>query len=277
MVCEQKWDIVTTLPFLATTFLVPLGIIVFLNYRVLKVVSRLQSSFKIIPITIEEQPGSGHPEQNVQNQSEKQGKLKRERNIHFPDLLTRNEKGETVKQPRKRHVIKRGTLKKGSVNAEERQNPAFQEEPEEIKEVTHQTVLAQKNEGSPEVRCSGPVQWRSKCSKRTMKEIEILKEGFNSALQPTNSSSNDQHSWFEVHIVKHLSPQQTASQEKQPHEDDSVDCKTNPLQERETKKTQKMLKGSSKSRVYQENTGGLFIFQGTTLENKRGSHHILYS
>lgn len=32
-----------------------------------------------------------------------------------------------------------------------------------------------------------------------------------------------------------------------------------------------MLKGSSKSRVHQENTGDLYIFQGTTLENKRGS------
>ena len=61
MVCEQKWDMVTILPLLATTFLVPLGIIVFLNYRVLKVVSRLQSSFKIIPITVEEQPRTGHP------------------------------------------------------------------------------------------------------------------------------------------------------------------------------------------------------------------------
>ena len=194
MVCEQKWDVVTTLPLLATTFLVPLGIIVFLNYRVLKVVSRLQSSFKIIPFTVEEQPGTGHPGQNVQNQSEKQGKVKRERNMHFSGLLTRNEEGETIKQPRKRHVLKQGTLNKGSVNAEERQNPAFQEEPEEIREVTHQPVLAQKNEGSPEVRCSGPVQWGSKCSKRTMKEIESVKEGFNSTLQPTNSSPNDQNS-----------------------------------------------------------------------------------
>ena len=272
MVCEQKWDMVTTLPLLATTFLVPLGIIVFLNYRVLKVVSRLQSSFKIIPFTVEEQPGTGHPGQNVQNQSEKQGKVKRERNMHFSGLLTRNEEGETIKQPRKRHVIKQETLNKGSVNEEERQNPAFQEEPEEIREVTHQPVFAQKNEGSPEVRCSGPVQWGSKCSKRTMKEIESVKEGFNSTLQPTNSSPNDQNSWFEVHIVEHVSPQQTTSQEKQPHEDDSVDCKTIPLQKRETKKTQKTLKGSPKSGVYQENTGGLYIFQGTTLENKRRSH-----
>ena len=75
-----------------------------------------------------------------------------------------------------------------------------------------------------------------------MKEIESVKEGFNPTLQPTNSSPNDQNSWFEVHIVKHLSPQLRAIQEKQPHEDDSVDCKTDPLEERETKKTQKMLK-----------------------------------
>ena len=119
MVCEQKWDMVTTLPLLATTFLVPLGIIVFLNYRVLKVVSRLQSSLKIIPVTVEEQPGTGHPaEQNGQNQSEKQGKVKRELNLHFSGHLARNEEGETAKPPRKHHVIKQGTLNKGSVYAE---------------------------------------------------------------------------------------------------------------------------------------------------------------
>lgn len=263
MVCEQKWDMVTTLPLLATTFLVPLGIIVFLNYRVLKVVSRLQSSFKIIPVTVEEQPGTGHPaEQNGQNQSKKQGKVKRERNLHFSDQLARNEEGETAKPPRKHHVIKQGTLNKGSVYAEGGQNPAFQEETEEIQEVTHQPVVAQKNEGSPESRCSSPVQWFRKCSRRqrAMKGTESVKEGFNSTLQSTHSSLND-----------HRSAQQMANQEKQSQEDDIVVCIVNPHQGK-AKKTQTMLKGSSKSNISKENTGGHDIFQGSERESKPGSH-----
>ncbi|CAH3014759.1 unnamed protein product [Porites evermanni] len=263
MVCEQKWDMVTTLPLLATTFLVPLGIIVFLNYRVLKVVSRLQSSFKIIPVTVVEQPGTGHPaEQNGQNQSEKQGKVKRERNLHFSDLLARNEEGETAKPSRKHHVIKQGNLK-GSVYAEGGQNPAFQEEIEEIQEVRHQPVFVQKNEGSSESRCSSPVQWSRKSSRRkpAMKGTESMKEGINSILHSTHSSLND-----------YRSPQQIANQEKQSHEeDDIVVCIVNPHQGK-TKKNQTMLKGSSKSNMSKENTGGHDIFQGTEREGKPGSH-----
>ena len=45
-VCEQKWDKQTTFPFLIISFLVPLGVIFFLNYKVLKVVGQLQRSVK---------------------------------------------------------------------------------------------------------------------------------------------------------------------------------------------------------------------------------------
>ena len=46
--CEQKWDKQTTVPFLIFSFLVPLGAIFFLNYKLLKVVSRLQRSVELI-------------------------------------------------------------------------------------------------------------------------------------------------------------------------------------------------------------------------------------
>ena len=47
-VCEQKWDKQTTFPLLITSFLVPLGVIFILNYKVLTVVSYLQRSLCII-------------------------------------------------------------------------------------------------------------------------------------------------------------------------------------------------------------------------------------
>ena len=53
--CGQKWDVQTTLPLLIGTFLVPLGVIIFLNYRVLKVVRRIQRSIKMIPVQPDDQ------------------------------------------------------------------------------------------------------------------------------------------------------------------------------------------------------------------------------
>lgn len=46
--CEQKWDGQTTIPLSIATFVLPLGAIFFLNYKVLKVVLRLQNSVEII-------------------------------------------------------------------------------------------------------------------------------------------------------------------------------------------------------------------------------------
>ena len=46
--CEQKWDGQTAIPLSIATFIVPLGGMVFLNYKVLKVVIRLQRSMEII-------------------------------------------------------------------------------------------------------------------------------------------------------------------------------------------------------------------------------------
>ena len=44
--CEQHWE--TTFPLLISSFLIPLILISFLNYKVLKVVCRIQSSCKVV-------------------------------------------------------------------------------------------------------------------------------------------------------------------------------------------------------------------------------------
>ena len=46
--CEQHWDRHTTFPLLISSFLIPLILISFLNYKVLKVVCQIQSSFKVV-------------------------------------------------------------------------------------------------------------------------------------------------------------------------------------------------------------------------------------
>ena len=47
--CEQEWDSQTAIPFSVASFVVPLVMISFLNYKVINVVRRLQHSFEIIP------------------------------------------------------------------------------------------------------------------------------------------------------------------------------------------------------------------------------------
>ena len=46
--CEQHWDRQTTFPLLISSFLIPLILISFLSYKVLKVVCQIQSSFKVV-------------------------------------------------------------------------------------------------------------------------------------------------------------------------------------------------------------------------------------
>ena len=46
--CGQYWDRHTTFPLLISSFLIPLILISFLNYKVLKVVCQIQSSFKVV-------------------------------------------------------------------------------------------------------------------------------------------------------------------------------------------------------------------------------------
>lgn len=48
--CETKWDKETLFPFSAISFLVPFGLIFFLNYKILSVVRRIKYSVKVFPL-----------------------------------------------------------------------------------------------------------------------------------------------------------------------------------------------------------------------------------
>ncbi|CAH3040228.1 unnamed protein product [Pocillopora meandrina] len=59
--CEQHWDRHTTFPLLISSFLIPLILISFLNYKVLKVVCQIQSSFKVVILTAQYRSNDGSP------------------------------------------------------------------------------------------------------------------------------------------------------------------------------------------------------------------------
>ena len=48
--CETKWEKETLFPFSAISFLVPFGLIFFLNYKILSVVRRIKYSVKVFPL-----------------------------------------------------------------------------------------------------------------------------------------------------------------------------------------------------------------------------------
>ena len=134
--CEQKWGFQTTLPLFIVTFLVPLGLIAFLNYRVLTVVRRLQNSLKIIPVQNEKQSDSGNKLQDDQSQQKDEDEDRMQRHQQHPGVLGRNVNNETPKPPPKQHVIELDTLKTNSGNLEGQRNATFQEDLEELKDIS---------------------------------------------------------------------------------------------------------------------------------------------
>ena len=148
-VCEQKWDGPLTLPYLSVTFLLPLGGIIFLNYRVLKVVRRLQRGMKIISVPPEVHPVSKNKMHDDYDQQE--GKyVQQEPNDqgNSPDRGTTN-------QPKLQNLIERRTFGE-KVGMEGKRNAALYEEPVDSDTTMHreETVRQSRNGVSPERRCS---------------------------------------------------------------------------------------------------------------------------
>ena len=152
-VCEQKWDGPLTLPYLCVTFLLPLGGIIFLNYRVLKVVRRLQRGMKIVSVPPEAHPVSKNKMHDDCDQQEDKY-VQQEPN----DQGSSQNRGKT-NQPKLQNLIERRTFGEKVRGMEGNINAAFYEEPEDSDTTMHQeeTVRQSRNGVSPERRrrCTG--------------------------------------------------------------------------------------------------------------------------
>ena len=133
-VCEQKWDKQTTFPLLITSFLVPLGVIFILNYKVLTVVSYLQRSLCIIGF----KPNEIQDPQNQQqcdNEFQDAGRGKQNQQREGEDI---KELGIVSIKP---HQI---TTDHNEIQCY--QNSAYPEEPDDMPKVTPQDVFVGQRE-----------------------------------------------------------------------------------------------------------------------------------
>ena len=149
-VCEQKWDGQTTLPLLGVTFFLPLGVIVFLNFRVLKVVRRLQRGMKIISVPPELHSVSKNKmHDNYDRQEDKY--VQQEPN----DQGSSPNRGPT-NQPKLQNLIEPRTFGEKVGGMKGNINNAFYEEPEDSDTTMHRedTVRQSRNGILPERRCS---------------------------------------------------------------------------------------------------------------------------
>ena len=153
--CEQKSDSQTTFPFLIDSFIVPLGVIVFLNCKVLKVVRRLERSVKIIPL----QPVS---EDNIQEYQGQRQCLGNELGVERSQRQQqqRADRGRNMNGESENHVQVQVQLHGAMANDRSEQrgqaNAAYEEEPNETEETSHheEVVCHRGRAVSPECRSS---------------------------------------------------------------------------------------------------------------------------
>ncbi|KAJ7325333.1 Alpha-1A adrenergic receptor [Desmophyllum pertusum] len=140
--CEQKWDRQTTFPFLIASFLAPLGVIFILNYKVLKVVRRLQNSVEIINV----QPDAENKMHDCQN--EQRCYREDQDTDHIPRHQKQQreqggtENGEQETSSQIVNVIVHCNPLSHSANAQGETNAAYQEEPNDIAETIRQEEAA---------------------------------------------------------------------------------------------------------------------------------------
>ena len=173
-VCEQKWDGQTTLPFLGVTFFLPLGVIVFLNFRVLKVVGRLQRGMKIISVPPQVHPVSENKMHDDYDQQEDKY-VQQEPN----DQGSSQNRG-TTNQPKLQNLIERRTFGEKVGGMKGNINTAFYEELEDIDATIHreETVRQSRNGVSPERRCSCTEKaCKKQCSLDDAEKIRKISNG----------------------------------------------------------------------------------------------------
>ena len=143
--CEQKWDGQTAIPMSIVTFLVPLGVIIILNCKVLKVVHRLQLSVGIINKGISN-PDSEGPNLKTMDYPNQQQYSRDDLNPKQHEGQRRNRNGSqsmATTSPQMLSVIVRNMLSNHRNQGEE--NPAYQPEPDDFTSYKNEVVCERKN------------------------------------------------------------------------------------------------------------------------------------
>ncbi|KAL9965807.1 hypothetical protein ACROYT_G029655 [Oculina patagonica] len=153
--CEQKWDGPTTIPLSIATFVLPLGAIFFLNYKVLKVVLRLQNSVEIINQgLIEAQnktPDGPHQHQQCSTESQREDRVRRR--SRQKEEGTGIDNGEhRVRNTRQiRNMMHRSIPLNHGTEVQGEENAAYQSEPDDAIETIYQEEVVCDESGSTRV------------------------------------------------------------------------------------------------------------------------------
>ena len=163
LVCEQKWDGQTAILISIVTFLVPLGVIIILNCKVLKVVHRLQRGVEIIKKGISNPESEGPNSKTLDYPSQQQ---------YSRDDLTPKQHEEQRKNrngsqhrattsPQMLRVIVRNMLSNHRNGSEE--NPAYQPEPEDFPSYKNEVVGKRRNAHEAQFLSVPSVDTRGDC------------------------------------------------------------------------------------------------------------------
>ena len=143
--CEQKWDGQTAIPMSIVTFLVPLGVIIILNCKVLKVVHRLQRGVEIIHKGISN-PESEGPNSKTLDYPSQQQYSRDDLNSKQHEGQRKNRNGPqhmATTSPQMLSVIVCNMLSNQRTQGEE--NPAYQPEPDDFTRYKNEAVGERSN------------------------------------------------------------------------------------------------------------------------------------
>ena len=203
--CEQKWDDQTAISLLITTFVLPLGAIFFLNYKVLKVVLRLQHSVEILKESL---PDPKNKTPNDPNQHQQYSTEKKHED-HFRRHPKQEEERSGIKNGEYRveasrqiqNIIHQSTLLNHSNEVQGEENAAYQAEPvERIETIDQEEVVC----GSRSTRVA---QCRSyRLTKETNRPAVKTREGESNKTVESGCSKGKKS--LDRKKTRHIRPQQ---------------------------------------------------------------------
>ena len=162
-VCEQKWDGQTAILISIVTFLVPLGVIIILNCKVLKVVHRLQRGVEIINKGISNPESEGPNSKTLDYPSQQQySRDDLTPTQHEGQGKTRNgsQHRETT-SPQMLRVIVRNILSNHKNEGEE--NPTYKPEPDDFTSYKNEVVGKRRNTHEAQFLSVPSVDTREDC------------------------------------------------------------------------------------------------------------------
>ena len=190
--CEQKWDGQTAIPLLITTFVLPLGAIFFLNYKVLKVVLRIQNSVEILnkslpnPENKTPDDPNQHHECSTENQQEDHFRRHPKQQEEQAEIGNGEHRVEATGQIQ--NIIHQSTLLNHSNEVKGEENATYQAEPvERIETIDQEEVVCgsgstpcgpasniRPDKGNQQAFCQDEGgRLKQNCEKRILKSKEV--------------------------------------------------------------------------------------------------------